>query len=478
VARRYWKVAPGSDALYWDECREAKCIAINWLNGTDLRKFGTKEELKEELIDNGESDGGAWQIWYFVHDLQLGDVIVANEASGKAVGIGVVTSDYLPPSDRRNPFNRKKQDYNNHVRLVDWTIEKDAEFEPRFFQLPTVVELKPRQCERIKKEYFSKYPELQLQLDELFALNDQPGPKRPELKSLVELVEQFRQIILYGPPGTGKTREATRLALTLLSGKAPQETDSAKEIEKSLAKFRGDRFELVVFHPAYEYEQFVGGIEPAVNESGQVIFEAKMGIFLKLCRNAKNHGKPTVLVIDEINRGSLPKLLGELVYALEYRDHTVTLPFTVEGSSELVIPNNLYIIATMNSSDRSIGHMDVAIRRRFGLCHVEPKSDIVRSIWRKELEDPDYGNRLASLMDRLNAKLHEPAEVGPDVEAGVGQSYFLPTIDSPIDPRQQVENKWKHQVQPLLREYAQLLNLGHDFFQQFAPDLDEALKPS
>jgi 5-methylcytosine-specific restriction protein B len=190
-----------------------------------------------------------------------------------------------------------------------------------------------------------------------------------------------------------------------------------------------------------------------------------------------------VLVIDEINRGSLPKLLGELVYALEYRDHPVTLPFTdEEGSSELVIPSNLYIVATMNSSDRSIGHMDVAIRRRFGLCHVGPNPDVVRSVWGKEFDDSDHGNRLASLMDRLNTVLHKQGEVGTDVDAGVGHSYFLPTMDSTVDndvdPYQQVENKWRYQVQPLLREYAQLLNLGTDFFQRFAPDLEDALKQS
>ena len=347
-----------------------------------MRKFGTKGEIREELISREEPDGGAWQIWYFVHEMQQGDVIVANKASDKSVGIGIVTSDYLPPSDPRNPFNNKKQAHNNHVRLVDWTIVQDAEFEPRFFQRSTVAQLKPEQCERIEATYLEKYPALKLKLDELFGPPDPPDSVPPEETSPLEaILRQFRQIILYGPPGTGKTREASRLALTLLTGKAPQQTVPSKEIEKSLAQFRGDRYELVVFHQAYEYEKFVGGIEPTVNAAGQVVFKTKMGTFLWLCREAQKHGKPTVLVIDEINRGSLPKLLGELVYALEYRDHPVTLPFTAEESSELVIPSNLYIIATMNSADRSIGHMDVAIRRRFGLCHVELNSAVVRSVW-------------------------------------------------------------------------------------------------
>jgi len=103
-----------------------------------------------------------------------------------------------------------------------------------------------------------------------------------------------------------------------------------------------------------------------------------------------------VLLIDEINRGNLPKLLGELVYALEYRGSTVTLPFSYEGSSHLVIPKNLYVIGTMNSADRSIGHIDVAIRRRFGLFHLPPNPEVVKSEWARQ-EKPAIGNRLADL---------------------------------------------------------------------------------
>lgn len=187
------------------------------------------------------------------------------------------------------------------------------------------------------------------------------------------MLGQFRQIIAYGPPGTGKTREAKRVALALLSGKEPKEDANEDEIEKLLEPYRKvNRFDLVVFHPAYEYEQFVVGIEP--NEiDGKVAFRTKPGVFLRLCHTAKqNQQQPCVLIIDEINRGNLPKLLGELVYALEYRGHEVSLPFTCEGSDKLIVPKNLYIIATMNSADRSIGHIDVAIRRRFALFPLLP----------------------------------------------------------------------------------------------------------
>ncbi len=285
------------------------------------------------------------------------------------------------------------------------------------------------------------------------------------------LLEQLGQIILYGPPGTGKTREAKRLALTLLTGEEPV-ADEDQAVQTELAAFReAGRFDLVVFHPAYEYEQFVGGIEPTVTGQ-QLSFKAKPGVFTRLCRKAESDNRPAVLIIDEINRGNLPKLLGELVYALEYRGHEVTLPFD-DGRSDLIVPKNLFIIATMNSSDRSIGHIDVAIRRRFGLYPLKPRPEVVQQEWSRA-GDALYGSRLAALMKRLNEKIGSGDDPNAAVELGVGHSYFLPAPGSKGEAaKKQVQMKWTYQVQPLLREYAQLLNFGADSLQEFFKPLDQ-----
>ena len=334
---------------------------------------------------------------------------------------------------------------------------------------------------RLSKEYRTEFDFFQPDIKKLW--DDSPKTEitagdKPDTdwkSHMKTLLEQFKQIILYGPPGTGKTREAKRLALALLDPAANPASDDA--VEARLGDFcKDDRFDLVVFHPAYEYEQFVGGIAPIL-KGDQLSFQAKAGVFTRLCRNAKDDGCPSVLIVDEINRGHLPKLLGELVYALEYRGHEVRLPFDCDGSNILIVPKNLYVIATMNSADRSIGHIDVAIRRRFGLYPLGARPEVVRQVW-ATAGDESYGGSLAGLMKRINDKLGSGHDPSAAVELGVGHSYFLPAPGSSGEAaKKQVQMKWTYQVQPLLREYAQLLNLDADSLKEFFEPLDHCLTP-
>lgn len=170
------------------------------------------------------------------------------------------------------------------------------------------------------------------------------------------------------------------------------------------------------------------------------------GPFLRLYLKALGDpGKNYVLIIDEINRGNLSKLLGELLYALEYRGRTVRLPYK---NLEITVPKNLYIVATMNSSDRSIGHIDVATRRRFAVFHVPPDPKVVIKEWGDD--DNGIGDKLANLMVRLNAELKNAGEGAG--ELGVGHSYFLPNEDV-SDKVASVLIKINYQLIPLLREY-------------------------
>jgi 5-methylcytosine-specific restriction endonuclease McrBC GTP-binding regulatory subunit McrB len=145
----------------------------------------------------------------------------------------------------------------------------------------------------------------------------------------------------------------------------------------------------------------------------------------------------------------------------------VTLPFTCDDRNYLIVPQNLNVVATMNSADRSIGHIDVAIRRRFGLYPLEAKPEIVQQVW-SAAGDEAYGGKLGALMTRLNNKLGIGHEQGAPIEQQVGHSYFLPMQGSTgKTAKEQVRLKWTYQVQPLLREYSQLLNLGSDSLKEF-----------
>jgi len=138
----------------------------------------------------------------------------------------------------------------------------------------------------------------------------------------------------------------------------------------------GDFFKLIQFHPSYSYEDFVRGIVSKPNEEGEgILYQAENKTLAKFASLAYDDPDNNyVLIIDEINRANLSSVLGELIYALEYRGKSVDSIYSVEGNSELILPPNLYIMGTMNTADRSVGHIDYAIRRRFAFVDVLPKN--------------------------------------------------------------------------------------------------------
>jgi len=152
-------------------------------------------------------------------------------------------------------------------------------------------------------------------------------PADPELEFMRELLKAKKQVILYGPPGTGKTHRAIQLAASL----APNVIS-----------------ETVQFHPSYTYEEFVVGIKP-LTKDGQVTFAPTDGVFKTLCDRARSDPqRPYVMIVDEINRGNIPKIFGELLFALEYRNVGIRLPY-IAGSEPWTIPDNVHMIGSMKN---------------------------------------------------------------------------------------------------------------------------------
>jgi 5-methylcytosine-specific restriction protein B len=235
-----------------------------------------------------------------------------------------------------------------------------------------------------------------------------------QLRRWIRALERKGQAILYGPPGTGKTFVAEHLARHLIGGR--------------------DGFaELVQFHPAYAYEDFVLGIRPETTD-GHLSFTPQAGRFVAFCDKAAERSGVCVLVIDEINRANLAHVFGELMYLLEYRDRMVALA----GGRMFRVPHNVRIIGTMNTADRSIALMDYALRRRFAFLRLDPDYELLA---RYHATTGFDSSGLVTVLREVNAAIGDP-------NYALGISFFLRQ-----DLRPQLEDVWRMEIEPYLEEY-------------------------
>ena len=240
------------------------------------------------------------------------------------------------------------------------------------------------------------------------------------IMSWLQSINRKGQAILYGPPGTGKTFLAEHLARHLVSG--------------------GDGFvDMVQFHPAYAYEDFMQGIRPQVRQDGTGALEYCIvpGRFFEFCRKARERDGTCVLIIDEINRANLARVFGELMYLLEYRDKDILL--SVDGA-RFQIPENVRIIGTMNTADRSIALVDHALRRRFAFIKLQPDYDVLKRYHQRE--------NTGFPVDRLIPVLQDVNRSINDSNYEIGISYFMKP-----DLMDHLEGIWRMEIEPYLEEY-------------------------
>lgn len=452
-AHTYWKVRvnPTGDSEQgtneWEAMRNGGYVGMWWVNLGNLSHIkldsDSKKLVAELMHQHYNARSWANEVFNFVVKMREGDLVCAFEAN-TVLGMGRITGEYqYAPTDSQAP----------HRHAVEWLSEE-------VWPLPmpeavgrVVRELKePANLLEIERRLLGAAPlpiiprPVTTVPDELHDTPIYPIPKLAGIAGRIQSVlTRKKQVVLYGPPGTGKTYWARRavqdLAAYQIFGRAYLDLpgDQQQELWQKSGPIR-----MCTFHPAYGYEDFLEGYRP-VAEQGQLIFERRSGIFKRLCEEAARQPERNFyLIIDEINRGDIPRIFGELLTLLEKdkRGDSLLLPLSGE---RFCVPPNVYLIGTMNTADRSIALLDTALRRRFGFVELMPDSSL--------LQEGMVGGQipLAAWLDGLNQQIL--THVGRDARnLQIGHAYFLDG-GQPVTEMNRFVRIVADDILPLLEEY-------------------------
>ncbi|MCC3266907.1 McrB family protein [Arthrobacter gengyunqii] len=321
----------------------------------------------------------------------------------------------IPAEDLPAPFPRLLEEQGTVIDMTEglplmrtWLEEEEAadDVDPSVIALPA-----------------GGVPELRKASDELA---DKLFMGKDDLQEVIDLLQTRNQIVFYGPPGTGKTFLARKLARYLVG---EEHTNHVTTVQ---------------FHPSYAYEDFFEGYRPVKGTDGQVAFDLVSGPLRRIAgAAAAERDKPFFLIIDEMNRGNLAKVFGELYFLLEYRDQSIDLQYNSE--EKFVLPPNLFIIGTMNTADRSIAMVDAAIRRRFAFVELHPQEGMTSGLLDRFLAGTGQDRRPALLLDGLNQEI-----ALEDRDLMIGPSYFMKPDSLSTAGLNQI---WKYELLPLLEEH-------------------------
>jgi hypothetical protein len=420
---RYWIYSPGEGANKWDIFFDAGIMAIRYSDGNlgDLSEYKTKSKLKE---DSGLGTMDALCCWQFANEIQIDDVIFVKKGVSKIIGRGVVTGNYQYVTD-------KAIDGYFHIRNVKWTDKGEWDY-------PQIMGVKKAPIKTLTD--FTPYPDLVQAIEEFFQepIID-PPPKiytkkhfleevyltESDYDTLAGLLDKHKNLILQGAPGVGKTYIAKRLAYSIMGVKDES------------------RVRMIQFHQSYSYENFIMGYFPA--KEG---FEVVEGTFYKFCEEARkdDKDKPYFFIIDEINRGNLSKIFGELLMLIEADKRGETLRLLYRGEN-FSVPENVHIIGLMNTADRSLALIDFALRRRFKFFTINPAFD--NDSFRDHLErinNPKL-NELIETIRKLNREIASDTMLGAGYQ--IGHDSFCDKYYDDISLKNIVE----YTLIPLLEEY-------------------------
>jgi len=427
---RYWIYQPGEQARYWDEFYKEGIFGIDDTGGHlgDLTLYNSKIDIKDALqeINNNKKtySNDRLAFWQFANDISIGDIVFVKKGVSLLLGRGIVESDYI--------FDDKRDEC-NHIRMINWTHRGEWDHPGQAVQ-KTLTDITP----------YTDYVE---KLEALFGLDMDDDVNEAEIVYLKYTRNDFlsevfinakrydtikglllrkKNLILQGAPGVGKTFAAERLAFSIMG-----EKDSS-------------RVKVIQFHQSYSYEDFIMGWRP--DGSGFLLSE---GPFYKFCKTAKDDDeRPYFFIIDEINRGNLSKIFGELLMLIEEdkRGKSIRLLYKDEQFS---VPANIHIIGMMNTADRSLAMIDYALRRRFAFFDLVPAFQSDGFIeYQKNIENSRFDTLIATV-EKLNEEISKDASLGDGFR--IGHSYFCINEN-------EINNDWlndvvEYELLPLLNEY-------------------------
>ena len=426
---RYWVYAPGEGSYMWEDFYKRGVMAIGWNEIGDLSLFKNKSEIKEAMKKiygpNLSYQNATHATWQFANEMKVGDIIFVKKGRSQLIGRGIVTSDYF--------YDSEAEEY-NHIRTVNWTHHGEWTY-PGKAAMKTLTDVTPyidvveklknifdddtsEDVEEVEKSY-SSYTKEDF-LNDVFMSEE-------EYERLRSVLVFKKNIILQGAPGVGKTYTAKRLAYSLIG-------------EKNV-----ERVKMVQFHQSYSYEDFIMGFRPS-----DIGFELRKGTFYNFCKRAELDAvNDYFFIIDEINRGNLSKIFGELFMLLENDKRGASLQL-VYSDEKFSIPDNLYIIGMMNTADRSLAMLDYALRRRFAFFDLKPgfETDGFKN-YQLTINNSKLTN-LITCVKNLNYAIVSDETLGEGF--CIGHSYFCNLKPENVDERV-IYNIVEYELVPLLKEY-------------------------
>ena len=426
----YWIYAPGENSCMWEEFYSEGIMAIGWGEIGDLKTFDSKDAMKSKMKETFDASlsykNAAHATWQFVNDMKIGDIVFVKKGMHQLVGRGVVSSDYEYDADCNDKYG--------NIRKVNWT-HKGEWPHPGQAVMKTLTDItsytdyveklnalfedeSAEDVEEVSKNY-PVYTEDDF-LDEVFMAEE-------EYSKLVGILKAKKNVILQGAPGVGKTFAAKRLAYSVMG---------VKDI---------DRVMMVQFHQSYSYEDFIMGFRPSTTG-----FELKKGAFYNFCKKAEiDSDNDYFFIIDEINRGNLSKIFGELFMLIENDKRGIELQL-LYSDEKFAVPANVYIIGMMNTADRSLAMLDYALRRRFAFFEIKPgfETDGFREY--KMSLDNDKFNKLINCVEKLNSVIASDESLGEGF--CIGHSYFCNFEADKID-NECLYGIVEYELIPLLKEY-------------------------